>query len=88
MKMSHLKIIKRLNLIWLVMLSVPLFLTALYLARFSPRIQLEIFIGAVLTYLITAIIHHQLDKSLTLEIVVEYILIAILTLVVFQSLVV
>lgn len=63
-------------------------MTALFLARFSRTLQFQVFLGAALTYFLVAIIHHLRDKSLTLEIIVEYILIAILALVVFQSLVV
>ncbi|MBI2593176.1 hypothetical protein HYW44_00850 [Candidatus Daviesbacteria bacterium] len=41
--------------------------------------QFAIIFLAVFMYLITSIIHHYFDKSLTLEVGLEYVLIALLT---------
>ena len=45
--------------------------------------QLYILIIAIVSYLIWAIIHHRRDKSLTLETFLEYVLTAILALILF-----
>lgn len=66
-------------------LSIPVFLITLFWLRFSPQKQFMIFFIATAVYLIFALIHHFREKTLILEIVVEYILIAILALIVVQS---
>lgn len=45
------------------------------------KLELYILIIAILTYLIWALIHHRGDKSLTLPIFIEYLLTAILSLI-------
>lgn len=49
--------------------------------QFLPQIQMGVMSAVVTFYLIWAIIYHYLDKSLKLEIVVEYVLTALLALV-------
>lgn len=66
-------------------LTIPVFSIALFWFRFSPQIQFIIFSVATIIYLSFALIHHFREKTLILEIVIEYILIAILALVVVQS---
>lgn len=52
-----------------------------FLLRGDPQIQLNLLIMAVFLYLSFSFIHHFLDKSLTLEVIIEYILIAWLSIV-------
>lgn len=75
------------NLRLLFIITIPLFLIALYWFRFSPITEFVIFSIAAIIYLVMALIHHFRAKTLILEIVIEYILIAILALVVIQSLI-
>lgn len=75
------------NLSLLFALTIPVFLIALYWFRFSPVTEFVIFFIATVVYLIMALVHHFRTKTLVLEIVIEYILIAILALVVIQSLI-
>lgn len=72
--------------------SLSIFFTLVLIGGFSlflhpdnSLVQLQILSFLSVTYLIWAVIHHYLDKSLTLEIVVEYFLIASLVVVVLSS---
>ena len=60
----------------------------MYLLRGSALLQFEVVVIAGLSYLSIALVHHHFSKSLTLELIIEYILIAILALVILQSLLV
>lgn len=55
-------------------------LAAVLMWQFQARseLQLQILIIVGLIYIIGAFIHHHFDKTLTLEVIIEYILIAIL----------
>lgn len=79
--------IAKLNLIWTFVGSVPIFIIFLFIFRFSPGIQFIIFFIATCFYLIITLIHHFRQKTLILEIVIEYILIAVLALIIVQSLI-
>lgn len=79
--------LKKLNLIWILALSTPAFFVALFIFRFSSTIQFRIFTLAALVYLGVALLHHYKDKTLTLEIIIEYILIAVLALLILQGLI-
>lgn len=79
--------LKKANLIWVLTLFIPVFLVALFIFRFSPQTQFQIFVLAALVYLAVALIHHYKDKTLTLEIIIEYILIAALALLILQGLI-
>ncbi len=50
--------------------------------QYLPQVQFLTATILVMFYLMWALIHHQIDKSLNLEVVVEYVLIALLALVV------
>ena len=54
----------------------------------NPYIQFQIFTILGITYLSGAFMHHFLDKSLTLEVMIEYLLTAALALVILYSLLV
>lgn len=45
------------------------------------KTQINILIIAILAYLVWALVHHKKDKSLTLEVFIEYLLTAALSLV-------
>ena len=61
------------------------FLVSLYFFRANAIYQVEVIIGAAITYITVALLHHHFDKSLTLEIIIEYILIAILVVIILQG---
>ncbi|MFA5932933.1 MAG: hypothetical protein WCV81_01555 [Microgenomates group bacterium] len=81
------KAFSKADLIWTFVGSVPLFIIALFLFRFAPNIQFIIFFVATVFYLLVALTHHFRHKTLILEIVIEYILIAALALIIVQSLI-
>lgn len=76
----------KINVIWILILSIPIFMGLLIIFRFSPERQVQIFIVASIIYVLTAILHHFQDKTLTMEIIIEYILIAVLALLLLQGL--
>lgn len=78
--------IPNISLATVVFFTAPVFIFTLFAYRFSPEIQFQIFTLAALVYVIIALVHHHRDKSLTLEITIEYVLIAALALVIFQGL--
>jgi hypothetical protein len=80
------EILYKMNLTWLFLISTPVFIFFLYLNRFSPEHIMIILFLATALYLFCVLIHHFRDKTLSLEIMIEYVLIAILALVVVQSL--
>lgn len=51
-----------------------------------PKMQFQILVILSLIYLSWALLHHTLDKSLTLEIVIEYVLTALLALIILYGL--
>ncbi len=78
-------IFKKVNLMWIFVGATPLFLVVLYYTRYLPQLQLKVLLIASLFYLALAFMYHQKDKTLTFEIIIEYILIAALALVIVQG---
>lgn len=76
----------KISVMWILILSIPFFMGLLIIFRFSPERQMQIFISASIVYVFTAILHHFQDKTLTMEIIIEYILIAVLALLLLQGL--
>ncbi len=76
----------RLNFFWILMALTPVFIGLIVFFRYNPLIEFQILSLASLCYLMSAILHHLKDKTLKLEVMVEYILIAGLVLIVLQSL--
>lgn len=79
----------------LIKVSPILFLGIVFLALLamvklegSPWQQLQLLISASLVYLVWALWHHKVEKSLNKEIMIEYVLIAALSLVILLSLLV
>lgn len=77
---------KKLNNVMLVLISAFVALVAVLKFNNLPIIQFQILVSLVLFYLIWALFHHSLDKSLTLEVGLEYILTASLALIFFYGL--
>lgn len=77
--------LKNLNMIWLLLFTTPIFALVVIFLRFSPKYQMLTLVLAALIYLVVVILHHLKDNSLSLEIMVEYFLIAALALIIFQS---
>ena len=59
----------------------PVFLLGIYYFRSMPYLQMQVISMAAITYLSLAVIHHLKDKSLHMDLILEYVLIAILILV-------
>lgn len=74
---------KTFGAVWLLILAVPLLLAAMVVSRNSLDMQFKILLLAALLYLAVATFHHLKDKTLTFEIIIEYILIAALALIIF-----
>jgi hypothetical protein len=72
---------------WAFVTSVPFFLLLLYAVRNSSMSVLTVLSIVCIVYLTIALIHHYLDRTLHFEVIVEYVLLALLSLVVLQSMV-
>lgn len=70
---------------WILIITTPLFMASLWYFRFLPKVQFEVGLLASLTYLTVALLHHLKDKSLTSEVVIEYVLLAALAVIILQS---
>ena len=70
--------LKKIPLAYLYLLVGLVSLLGLYTFRYSSSLQINIILIAVVLYLIFAIFHHKKDKSLTPEVLIEYILLGIL----------
>lgn len=75
------------NLIWIFVFTVPLFIAGIIVSPYSPQLQFMLLTIASLIYFSLAMIHHHRNKSLKIEIIVEYFLIAMLCLIIVQSLI-
>lgn len=72
-----LRFIKKQSILLLIILTFMAFVGTLKF-NYSPVIQFQILTILVLFYLSWALFYHHLDKSLTSEIMVEYLLIVLL----------
>ncbi len=54
------------------------FLVIMFYFKEDPKIQIQIVVASAVLYVAMALAHHKFDKSLTFEIIVEYILLALL----------
>ena len=63
----------------------PIFMMGIYYFRHLPPMQLQLITVAAMSYLTLALIHHLHDKTLKMDLLIEYVLIAILVLVILQS---
>ncbi len=58
-----------------------IFLAVMFYFKDDSKIQIQIVVASAIVYVATALCTHHFDKSLTFEIIVEYILLALLVLV-------
>jgi len=73
---------KKLTLIHLLLPFLIGFAALSFIFRQNSNFQLIIILGALLFYIVFSLIHHYLDKTLTLETIIEYILIAALVVII------
>lgn len=73
---------KKVTLIHLLLPILIGFAALSFIFRQNSNFQLIVIIGALFAYLVFSLIHHYLDKTLTLETVIEYILIAALVVII------
>lgn len=66
-------------------LSLPFLMLLVLGYKFSSKLIFLTLCLSAIIYLVTAILHHLKDKSLNLEIIIEYFLIAFLALVILQG---
>lgn len=78
--------LKKINLIWVWLVTVPIFIWGFLFGNLTNPFKFFLLIIAASFYLLMTIVHHYLEKSLNLEIVVEYVLIAILSVIILYSL--
>ena len=60
------------------------FISLIFVIKFAnaPRVQFQILTALAILYLSWAFFHHTLDKTLKLEIVIEYVLTALLAIII------
>lgn len=75
--------LRNFNFVWLLILTTPFLILALVFSQNSLNMQFKILILAALIYLAVTTLYHLKDKTLTFEIIIEYILIAALALIIF-----
>lgn len=82
------KTLRKINLTWVLFFSVPLFLIIFLRYRHSPYLIFLLLTLATLIYLLVSLLHHLKDKTIRTEVILEYFLIALLALIIFQGLVI
>ncbi|MBI3485339.1 hypothetical protein HY025_00170 [Candidatus Daviesbacteria bacterium] len=78
------KIIKKSLVYFYFVLSI-LLLSLVVLLQNSPHLQIDIVMLSAIIYITIAMLHHYFDKSLTLEVIIEYILMAALVIIILQG---
>lgn len=73
------------NLVYILIPLSILFMAVSFLFKSQQVNIIELSVAFILIYLVVSLIHHYFDKTLTLEITLEYILIASLSLVILTS---
>ncbi len=63
-------------------------LWGVFLFSFQPALQLSVVVSMAICYVIWGVIHHQEHRDLHVKIVIEYILVAVLGILIFGSLLV
>lgn len=76
----------RFDLFWVLVIFTPLFMGLILAFKYNPVLEFQALALAAFGYLIFAFLHHYKSKTLRLEVMVEYILIAALALIILQSL--
>lgn len=75
------------NLGWILVFILTIFALLVVIFRFSKQSVFLVLLLAACIYLTIATIHHIRDKTLKLEILLEYIFIAVLALIILQSII-
>ncbi|MBI2596177.1 hypothetical protein HYW46_05600 [Candidatus Daviesbacteria bacterium] len=78
----------KMNIFYLLLPLSIILIVASFIFRQHANIQLELAILAIFIYISFALIHHFFDKSLSLEIIIDYILISILATVILLGVVI
>ena len=79
------KILFKFNLMHLYLILAAFLLAGLFIFNHQPKLQFEVLVVSAICYVVIALTHHHLDKSLTLETFIEYILIALLIIIIVQG---
>jgi hypothetical protein len=66
----------------------PIFTLGVYYYRDMPYLQMQVICMASITYLSLAVLHHIKDKTIHMDLILEYVFIAILILVVVNYIVI
>lgn len=83
-------LIKRIKRIDFIIFFLPVaigMISAMYYFRNYPLIKLQLVIAGVVLYIAIALLHHHKDKSLSWEVMVEYIMFALFVTVMVQGLI-
>lgn len=72
----------KVSLIWMFLFLVPIFILVILVFETDSLTKLSVLTIAAFLYITIALLHHHQEKSLRLEVIVEYVLIAILALIV------
>ncbi len=81
-------LLKRINLMWIYIALAPVLFSMLILFRNQQVVVFSIATLAALFYVVVALLHHYQDKTLTVEVTLEYVLTAVLAIVILQSLII
>lgn len=74
------------NWLWVFTLAMPVSLYFLVSYRNSAQTIFQVLATTISIYLVMALLHHRVHRTLTVEIALEYVLTAALALVILQSL--
>lgn len=62
-----------------------LLIVILLFYKFNPKVSMQLVTIGALIYVVSALIHHHFDKTLTLEVIIEYVLLASLIIIIILS---
>ena len=82
------KHIQRINLMWVYIILAPVLFSMLLFFRNQQLVVFSIAVMAAIFYVTVALLHHHRDKTLTVEVTLEYVLTAVLAIVILQSLII
>jgi hypothetical protein len=75
------KVRKHLNSSYLFLPIALLFVGLILYFQNYPKLQLQLVVLAAISYIVVALVHHYHEKSLTIEVIIEYALIAALAII-------
>lgn len=77
------RVTENLNYIFLIVVAILILLTIFF--KDQPGLQFQILVTGAILYVSMALAYHHLDKSLTFEVLLEYILIGSLAIIILLS---